>query len=110
MRSPPVAQVAYAGKGGEVVYLFGAVRSLKQDANGRIIEFRSWPALCGPPRTPQKGQPLGTAHPFAGMTMDEDGNNCVAHAADAVRSAARLSAAFADPNPTLPHWVRDAER
>jgi hypothetical protein len=107
---PPVVQSTFTGKDGDTVYLFGAVKPAQVDASGAIVQFRSWPALCGPPRTPKKGQPLGTAHPFAGLAMDPDGNNCVAHSADVVRNAARLSETFADPNPTLPHWVRDEER
>ena len=107
---PPVVQSTFTGKDGDTLYLFGAVKPAQVDASGAIVQFRSWPALCGPPRKRKKGDPSGTASPFAGLQMDADGNNCTAASVDVVRNAARLSEAFADKDQTLPHWVRDGER
>lgn len=102
-------------------YLYAGLEATRRDDQGRIVAARAWIVMCGPPRPTDdaaaaKGSSggqsqLGTLHPFAGLTMDKDGNNCSPASKDALRNAAHESLALAAPKDISPaHWVRDGEK
>jgi hypothetical protein len=112
---PAILQVAMAEDGGPPTYFYGGLRPLKQDADGRVVEYRLWPALCGPPPPPDPtGQHGGvvTLQPIEGLVMDEKNQDCVASAQGPVRESARKSEAWNDQDSqgrNLARWVRDSE-
>ena len=90
-------------------YFYVAIDPLRRDAAGRIVAMNSWAVACGPPRRgAHSNGPRGTLHPWPGMTMDPDGNNCTAASAAVVRTAAVLSRPRGAPNGV--YWVRDGAR
>jgi hypothetical protein len=99
------------------MYLYAAYRPIRLDDQGRVVAGRAWFVICGPPRVqPAAGdaggkQRLGTEHPFAGLTMDSDGDNCSPDTPAALRNAARESRALTTPKDLSgSHWVRDGEK
>jgi hypothetical protein len=92
-------------------YFFVALDPVRLDAGGQIVAMHSWPIECGPPRPQSRHNkgPRGTRHPWPGMTMDPDGNNCTAASTDAIRAAALLSRPKGLP-PNGAYWVRDGEQ
>jgi hypothetical protein len=100
-------------------YFYAGLEATKRDDQGRIVAARAWIVVCGPPRPPDaavaKGagdqSHLGTLHPFAGLTMDKDGNNCSPVSKAALRSAAHESFALTAPKDiSAATWVRDGEK
>jgi hypothetical protein len=98
-------------------YFYAAYRPTKFDDQGRVVAGRSWFVICGPPPpAPASGdaggkQRTGTLHPFAGLTMDSDGNNCAPDNPAALRNAARESRTLtAAKDLSGSHWVRDGEK
>ncbi len=98
------------------MYVYAGFEPTKFDDAGRIVAGRSWVVICGPP-PPQDakgpdGKPHpGTLRPFAGLTMDGDGNNCTPASPDALRNAARESGPLTAPKDmSASHWVRDGDR
>jgi hypothetical protein len=114
---PAVAQITLDdGSGPPPQYAYAGVRPLKLDAQGRMIEYRAWPAMCGPPPPPD---PTGerdattTLQPIAGLVLDPSTHNCVATAQGPVRESVRLSEAWSVADPQgrdRARWVRDGER
>jgi hypothetical protein len=128
-----VLQAPFSSESGSV-FVYSGVRPLRFDATGRIIEFTSWLAQCGPPppdgdcskaaepapATPPSStstpsaKPAGeaqearrqcvTLQPLPGLEIKDD--NCIARDQSAVRNAAAKSEAW-DTSPTASHWVRD---
>ena len=107
----------YGGKGDDGTstsspnYYYFGLEAPSLDNRGWITAINPWPVACGPPR--RYGQhyrgPKGTRHPWPGLTMDADGNNCTAESPAAVRAAAILSR----PKGRIPaaaYWVRDGDR
>jgi hypothetical protein len=101
------------------LYIYIDLNPTRFDDQGRITEFQTWFAMCGPPppqkaiANPDKGAAqtlrMGTLHPLAGLTMDKDGNNCTTASQDAVRRAAAASRAWSDEIAT-DRWLRDGDQ
>jgi hypothetical protein len=93
------------------------VRLLKTDAQGRIVEYKAWAALCGPPPAPD---PTGeksaavTDKLLAGLVVDKDNQDCIAIAQGPVRVSARASEAWGGDEDNRDRdtvrWVRDGDR
>lgn len=114
---PPVLQVALDGGPGEsqLYYVYAGLKPLKLDDRGRIVEYRYWLALCGPPPA---SDPTGdasqtvTAHPIDGLVIDKENHDCIASAPGPVRVSARESEAWTDADELCrdrARWVRDGE-
>lgn len=116
-------------------YLYAGLTA-RSDAEGRVVAFRKWPIVCGPPPvTPGplqnllgpggdgKAAPdiareaasklppllrLGTDRPFPGLVMDELRADCTATSQRAVRDAAGQTLALSPPFIGW-RWVRDGE-
>jgi hypothetical protein len=109
---PLIAQIHPTAKDAPVrVYFYAAVRPFARDDQGRVVEFESWPALCGPP-PPDDGQGDGgmkhfiTRQALPGLTID--GENCVATDPATVRKAATASLAWVKDRGRV-RWIRDAD-
>lgn len=77
------------------------------EASGRVIAFRVWNVLCGPP--PATGSETGrTTALLPGLSPMDD--NCVARDPATVRRAAAASAAWAvgEDETANPRWIRPA--
>jgi hypothetical protein len=114
---PAVAQITLDdGSGPPPTYAYAGLRALKLDAQGRVIEYRGWLALCGPPPPPDPtGEHSGatTRQPIDGLALDPSTHNCVASAQGPVRESVRRSEAWSAPDPQgrdRARWVRDGER
>ncbi len=93
-------------------YIYEALRPVKVDDQGRLIEAKVWLVQCGPPSPPPAD---GSDHnyrptttPLPGLVMK--GSNCVARDAETVSRAARASEAWPQADGTPPstiRWVRD---
>jgi hypothetical protein len=113
---PPVLQIAVGDDTGVAGYAYVGLRVLKTDAEGRIIEYKAWPALCGPPPAPdptgEKSAVL-TDRPFDGLVLDAQHQDCVASAQGPVRVSARESEGWGgdEDHRGRDHarWVRDGE-
>jgi hypothetical protein len=112
---PAILQVAMAENGGAPTYVYGGLRPLKLDSQGRVVEYRLWPALCGPP---PEADPTGktsatvTQHPIDGLVMDEKNQDCVASDPGPVRESVAKSEAWDNRDNqgrNLARWVRDGE-
>jgi hypothetical protein len=98
-------------------YVYVGVRPLKTDAQGRIVEYKAWPALCGPPPKPD---PTGeksaviTDQLIAGLVADKDKQDCIASAQGPVRVAVVQSEALGGDEDNrgrdTAHWVRDGDK
>jgi hypothetical protein len=116
---PRILQLHVTADAGDPVmpsmYLYAGFEPTKLDDQGRIVAARSWIAICGPPppegaKGPGDKPHPGTLHPFAGLTMDGDGNNCTPASPAALRNAARESRALTAPKDISgSHWVRDGD-
>jgi hypothetical protein len=99
-------------------YFYAGYQPLKFDDQGRIVAGRAWFVICGPPPAqpaPDSQEPakqrMGTLHPFAGLTMDSDGNNCAPESPAALLNAARESRGLTAPKDLSgSHWVRDGQK
>lgn len=83
---------------------------------GRVIEYRLWPALCGPPPPPDPtGQKnaVVTQQPVDGLVVDKDKQDCIASAQGSVRESMLKSEAWDNGDNegrNMARWVRDGER
>ena len=107
---PRVMQAPFTVDKGSA-YLYGALKPLRLDAGGRVVAFRTWPVLCGPPpeQKPGADKPVAqqryvTEHPLPGLTIKD--NDCLAADQGAVRAAAKASESW-ESGPTEAHWIRD---
>jgi hypothetical protein len=98
-------------------YVYAGVRALKTDTQGRIIEYKAWLALCGPPPKPDPTSDESAAvvsdQLFAGLVVDKDKQDCIASAQGPVRVAvARSEALNGDDNGgrDTARWIRDGDR
>ena len=114
---PAIVQLRSVGDDQAVNYLYAAVTPMRTDAEGRVVAFKAWVVLCGPPNKgpamSRAGKALtlkhaGTRHPLAGLTMDADGDNCTPADPSAVRAAAVASRAWAEDLKVVA-WVRDGD-
>jgi hypothetical protein len=114
---PVILQVGGVDEDKTANYVYGAVKTVGVDAQGRIVAFRLWAVQCGPPNkspaTSKSGKTVkvsrvGTRHPLPGLTMDADGNNCTPADQAAIRSAAIASRAWAS-DLRIAAWVRDGD-
>lgn len=87
---------------------YAGFEALETGADGKVIRYRSWPSLCGPPPAagPDGGGSLVTREPFPGLTMEKDGS-CRPRDADALRAAVAASRAFPKEQ-DLGRWIRGA--
>ena len=114
---PAVVQVTMDdGSGPRPTYAYMGLRPLKLDAQGRVIEYKMWLALCGPPPPPD---PTGehdsttTRQPIDGLVMDTSKHDCVASAQGPVRESVRRSEAWSgedNQGRDRARWIRDGER
>ena len=98
-------------------YVYAGVRPLKYDAQGRIVEYKMWPALCGPPPPPDptgEKSAVMTEAPIEGLVMDKDQQDCVASDQGPVRVSVQKSEHWGDGGDSQgrdhAHWIRDGER
>lgn len=98
-------------EGGGTNSEFSAVVPIGHDESGRISDYRTWEAQCGPRNTteypPESGPHPTTLAPLPGLVMSEDGNSCEAKDREAVRGAIAASEAW-DINRNAARWVREA--
>ena len=110
---PPIMQIKIEGLAEFAPpYFYGGMRPLKLDAEGRIVELRSWPALCGPPPPPDPdSKEIGglTKQPIEGLTIDHEHENCIAATPDLVRLSVGKSEAWSGED-LRSRWVRDGDR
>jgi hypothetical protein len=115
---PAVMQIQVGDDGdGPNGYVYVGVRVLKSDAQGRIVEYKAWPALCGPPPT---SDPTGeksavvTDKLIAGLVIDKDKQDCIASAQGPVRVSVRASEAWGGDEDhrgrDFARWIRDGDR
>ena len=95
-------------------YLFMAVKPMKSDEQGRLIQGQVWLVLCEPP--PNPGNPLAKhkAEPMPGMKVLPDDKGCLAERPAAVRAAAESTAKWLKDEDIgdaviVVHWVRDGD-
>jgi len=108
LQTPPDAD----GKSTDAGYSYYGVGAERRDRSGRIITFKMWPVLCGPPAPQAKAGDTGPApvtHPFPGMTLDANDSDCTTTSRDAVREAADASQLWSEAT-FAAHWVRDGDR
>ena len=90
---------------------FSAVVPIGHDESGRISDYRTWEAQCGPPNAtqypPDSGPHPTTLAPLPGLVMNEDGNSCEAKDREAVRRSVAATEAW-DTNRNAAHWVRES--
>jgi hypothetical protein len=101
-------------------YVYGGVRPLKLDVQGRIVAYKMWLALCGPPPAPDPTgahSTVATQAPLDGLVVDKKLENCVASTQGPVRTSVKLSEAWNDADEKnakdhgdRAHWVRDGEK
>ena len=105
----PSAETTTAGSDNRRFYYAG-LRPIRFDAQGRIVEFRFWPVVCGPspPADVNDTTPKPTQHPYPGLEMRSGAPDCTTGSRDALRNAARAS----DLGPAAQdaRWVRDGDR
>jgi hypothetical protein len=113
---PAVLQIGDTNDPDSKLYLFLGIRPLKTDTQGRIVEFKAWPTLCGPPPTQDpNGKAVSSLSPkmIEGLTPDDKQQDCIAHDQRPVRIAARESEAWNGDDQDgrdLSRWVRDGEK
>jgi len=116
---PAVLQIGLTNDAGAIGgYVYAGLKPLKRDERGRIIEYKLWPALCGPPPKADpndQGDGMVTSHPLDGLVIDKKNHDCVATDPAPVRVSARLSEAWNDADggsadDGRARWVRDGER
>jgi len=97
---PMIAQMA--DKDG---FSYLAIKVLQSDRRGRVLAFRTWPVLCGPPPPHKSDGSEGkvTLSPLPGLEVR--GDDCFARDKASVRSAAAASEAW-NAEPFIIHWVR----
>jgi hypothetical protein len=110
---PPIFQIPLADDKKKPIYLYGGMRISRRDAQGRVTEFVTWMAQCGPP--PPKPKPddphprYATERPLPGLTVDKETGMCTAVTAGPVRASVKVSEAWnEDTKPAS--WVRDGEQ
>jgi hypothetical protein len=109
---PPVVQIPLVEEAKKPIFVYGGIRASKTDDRGRIVEFTSWIAQCGPP--PPKPDPAAkkptfvTEHPLPGLKVDKESGMCLATKPGPVRAAAKASEAW-DNDKKAASWVRDGE-
>ncbi len=115
--NPAVLQVEVGDESdGPKGYVYAGVRTLKTDAQGRIIEYKLWPALCGPPPKPDptgEKSAVVSDQPIAGLVIDKDKQDCTASAQGPVRVAVAQSEAWAgndNGGRDTARWIRDGDR
>lgn len=93
-------------------YDYAAVRALRRDLRGRVVEYETWTVLCGPggPAQVNKGAdgkttPIEDPPPPPGIVRD-DHDRCWANDAAAVRGAAAMTRDKAWSQPIRLYWVR----
>jgi hypothetical protein len=108
---PRVMQVEVDLKAGERMWLYQGLRAVRTDGQGRIVEARLWPVLCGPP--PAKGATGAdgetayvTPNPLPGLEVRAE--SCLARAPGPVRNAAAASEAW-DEDQAQIRWLREAD-
>jgi hypothetical protein len=116
---PAVLQVAVVDGGdpsskAAPSYVYAGIRPLRYDGRGRIVEYKMWSALCGPPPPPDPtGQTsaVTTQAPIAGLVMDKDQQDCVASDPEPVRASVGMSEQWAAPDDgqgrDRARWIRD---
>lgn len=109
---PPVFQTPVVDDHKATIYVYGGLRTIRKDAQGRVLEFSSWIAQCGPPPPKPKADDAKpryvTEHPLPGLKIDEKTGMCLALKPGPVRDAVKASEAWSDD--TRPaSWVRDGE-
>lgn len=116
--NPAVLQIEVGDESdGPKGYVYAGLRTLKTDGEGRIIEYKAWPALCGPP---PKADPTGEKSAvvsdqlIAGLVADKDKQDCTASAQGPVRASVAQSEAWndTDDNGGRDHarWIRDGDK
>lgn len=111
---PPVVQIPFDEKLKKPIFVYAGVRVSKTDERGRITEFRTWIAQCGPPPPkPKDGAKPSfvTDHPLPGLKIDKESGMCIATSPGPVRVSVRASEAWddGDKSKVPASWLRDGE-
>jgi hypothetical protein len=116
---PAILQVAMTDDAGKAAYVYGGLRVLKRDAQNRAVEYKLWPALCGPPPSADAsdtGDGMVTRHPIDGLVIDKKNHDCIASDPGPVRVSVTKSEAWNDADAKenegrdRAKWVRDGEK
>ena len=110
--TPRVWQVTITDAEGKQISFYAGLEPVELDRRGRIIRYRSWPALCGPAqdKPTDREETLSdavTKAPFPGLTME--GGGCLPADEAALRNAVAASRSFVDPLDEA-RWIREAGR
>jgi hypothetical protein len=111
-----------AGEAESRAYMYGVLRPVRFDDEGRVEAFETWAVQCGPIPEPERSAAQRrrlrddpdfaeepnhvTDDPFPGLTVVD--NNCTAESVEALRQAAVLSEALG--NNSAYRWVREGWR
>jgi hypothetical protein len=114
---PAILQIEVGADSPPKSYIYAGLRPLKLDAQGRVIEYKAWTALCGPPPpadpTGQKGA-NATDQPIAGLVLDKGDNDCAASAKGPVLVSVKESQAWGGDTEGRgrdhSRWVRDGDQ
>ena len=88
---------------------------LKTDAEGRVVEYRTWQALCGPPPPPNpngQNSAVLTDKLLPGLVAEKDKQDCIASDKAPVLASVKQSEAWKDKDshdPDTARWVRDGD-
>lgn len=107
--APRIWQMTFRDqKKGREATLYAGFEALETGEDGKVVRYRSWPSLCGPPPPPRPdgGIDLVTRAPFPGLAMQKDGS-CRPLDADALRAAIAASRAFPKEQDEG-RWIRGA--
>jgi hypothetical protein len=113
---PAVLQIEVGADSPPKGYIYVGLRSLKLDAQGRVVEYKAWPALCGPPPPPDpNGQNTNvTQQPIPGLVINKDHSDCTASAKGPVLVSVRESEAWGGDTDGRGRdhvrWIRDGDQ
>ena len=112
---PRVLQAPYKNDAGVSLYFYLGIKPLQLDSRGRIVEFESWIAQCGPP-PPKSDKPISdktpmsefiSREPLPGLIPNRKTGMCKAVSQDPVRASVKVSRPWGDePKPVK--WVGEA--
>jgi hypothetical protein len=109
--NPPIFQVPFNEDAKKPGYMYGGMGIVRRDAQGRVIEFFTWIAQCGPPPPkPTNGDKprYVTEHPVPGLKIDKESGMCIAVEPGPVRASVKASEAW-NEDTRQASWVRDGE-
>ena len=114
---PALLQIEVGADSPPKGYIYVGLRPLKFDPQGRVIEYKAWPALCGPPPPPDptgEKSTTATQQPIAGLIVDKDHDDCIASAKGPVLVSVGKSEVWGGDSDGRgrdhARWVRDGDQ